>query len=108
MGAYVPIKNFPFCGKILRFSVEVAEVSMKFDAIFEHDTRPASPETAKTLRTYAARCAGHVRCFCTRSLCVARVFCIEIAQFCDRKPRDFVLKFFKNQRASSRRRMHNA
>ena len=54
------------CGKTSRFSLDFAKVSMKFDALFAHHTRPAIAKNAQTLRTCVTQCATHVFCFCAR------------------------------------------
>ena len=69
------------CGKPSRFSPEIAKVSMKFDALFVHHTRPAPANNAKKLNKFVRRCAVHVRGFCAHSLRVARSFCTKTAQF---------------------------
>ena len=83
------------CGKTSRFSREIAKVSMKFDALFAHHTRPAPANNAQKLQACVTRCAVHVRGFFVHVLRVARSFCTKTAQFFDRKPRDFALKFLK-------------
>ena len=48
------------CGKTSRFSPEIAEISMKFDALFAPHTRPAPAKNAQTSQEYATQCAAHV------------------------------------------------
>ena len=67
------------CGKTSRFSREIAKVSMKFDALFAHHTRPAPAKNAQTSQACVTHCATHVGCFCARSSHVARSFCSKIA-----------------------------
>ena len=96
------------CGKTSRFSREIAKVSMKFDALFAQHTRPAPANNAQKLQACVRRCAVHVRGFCAHSLRVARSFGTKTAQFLNRKPRDFRVEFFENQRDRSRRSTQNA
>ena len=81
---------------------------MKFDALFAHHTRPAPANNEQKLQACVTRCAVHVRGFCAHSLRVARSFCTKTAQFFDRKPRDFGVEIFENQRDRSHRRTQNA
>ena len=73
-----------------------------------HHRHPAPSENAQKSQVCVVRCAVHVCCFCARSSRVARSFCTKIAQFFDRKPRDFGVEIFENQRDRSRRRTQNA
>ena len=81
---------------------------MNFNALSAHDTCPAPAETAQKSQAHAAQCTRHAFLFCARSLCAARVFGAETAQFCRRKPRDFCIEMLENQRDCSRRRAQNA
>ena len=83
------------CGKLSRFPLEFAKVSMKFDADFAQHTRPAPAKNAQKSQACVTCCAVHVRCFCARSSRVAHSFCTKIAPFLDRKPPVFALKFLK-------------
>ena len=80
------------CGKTSRFSREIVKVSMKFDALFAHHTRPAPANNAQKFQACVTRCAVHVRGFCAHSLRVARSFCTKTAQFFDRKVHVFFSK----------------
>ena len=60
------------CGKTSRFSLEIAEVSMKFDALFAHNTRRAPSKYAQTSQACVTRCAVHVRFACARFYRMAR------------------------------------
>ena len=81
---------------------------MNFDAVFEQHTRPAPAKSTQKSQACITRCAVHVRCFCARSLRVARSFCTKIAPFFGRKPRDFRVEIFENQRDRSHRCTQNA
>ena len=69
------------CAKTSRFSVKIAKVSMKFDAVVAHHTRPAPAKTSKKSQACVTHYAVHVRCFCLGSSRAARSFCTKIAQF---------------------------
>ena len=69
------------CGKLSRFPLEFAKVSMKFDAVFAQHTRPAPAKNAQKSQACVTRCAVHVSCFCAQSSRVARSFGAKIAQF---------------------------
>ena len=49
-----------FNAQILRFSREIAKVSMNFGATFARETRPAPSKTAQKLQAYAAERAEHL------------------------------------------------
>ena len=77
------------CGLNFRFSVEIAEVSPTFDAIFARETRPAPAEPLQKLQACAAQRAKHMDNFCAPFSPVSRTFGTEIAQCCGRNSRDF-------------------
>ena len=76
------------CGPNFRFSVEIAEVSTNFNAIFARETRPAPAEPLQKLQACAAKRVKHMNNFCAPFSRVARTFGTEIAQFCGRNSRD--------------------
>ena len=49
-----------FNAKLLRFSREIAKVSMNFGATFARETRPAPSKTAQKLQAYATERAEHL------------------------------------------------
>ena len=89
-----------FAAKTFDFSVEIAEVSMKFGADFAHDTRAALAETVQKSQEGVARPARHVHCFCAPLPRLVRAFGAKIAQFFGRNSRDFACNFciFARQR----------
>ena len=82
-----------FAAKTSDFSVEIAEVSMKFGADFARDTRAALAETVQKSQGGVARPARHVHCFCEPFLRLTRAFGAKTAQFFGRNSRDFACKF---------------
>ena len=83
------------CGPNFRFSVEIAEVSTNFDAIFARETRPAPAEPLQKLQACDAQRAKHMDNFCAPFSRVSRTFGTEIAQFCGRISHDFACKTLK-------------
>ena len=48
------------CGKTSRFSLEFANVSMNFAALFAHHTRPAPPQNAQKSQACVTHCVTHI------------------------------------------------